>query len=59
MTVRIPPGVWTLNQTVYLNTSRVALRGAGPSRTVLHYPVGLEAVYGSGKAWEYSGAFLG
>lgn len=38
--VHIPPGNWTLNQTVFINSSFVVLRGSGVSRPGLQAKLG-------------------
>lgn len=57
--VLIPPGTYEIRQTVEISGSNVVLRGSGVGQTTLYIPVGLQAVYGSARAWEFGGGFLG
>ncbi|KAI7841528.1 hypothetical protein COHA_004699 [Chlorella ohadii] len=57
--VIIPPGTFEIRQTFSIGGSNVVLRGSGVGQTTLYMPVGLQAVYGDARNWEFVGGFLG
>lgn len=62
--ISIPRGRFIIKQRIDIEKADLVLRGAGPGKTVLYFPLSLSDLYGFGQnrsgqsKWSFSGAFL-